>query len=107
MFSYITRGFKKNKNFAISGILNTLFVSISSIVLIVFAKVDYSALYVAGIIGNIVQILYLELKVNLRKNLKIASFRLWTSLFHFTVRNATPTAALTSFAPTAIKLASK
>lgn len=71
MFSYITRGFEKNKNFAISGILNTLFVSISSIVLIVFAKVDYSALYVAGIIGNIVQILYLELKVNLRKNLKI------------------------------------
>lgn len=70
MYSFIARGFGKNADFAISGIINTLLMSIGSIIMIVACKMDFSALYIAGIIGNIAQVLYLEYKVKLLKNIK-------------------------------------
>ena len=71
MFTYPARGFGRNLEFAISGILNTLVNVLSNIVLIIWLNVDFSALYISAIIGNIAQSLYLEMKIGIVRNIGI------------------------------------
>lgn len=68
MYGFTVRGFEKNKVFAISGVFSTLVNVATNIFMIVFLHWDYSALYISFILGNSVQIIYLECKIRLLKN---------------------------------------
>lgn len=59
LFSFCSRGFGKNKEFAISGIINTLVNVTLNIVLIVCFNFDFSALYISAICGFFAQVIYL------------------------------------------------
>ena len=61
-FSYCARGYGKNIDFSISGILNTLFNVVSNLVFILILKRGYEALYISSVIGYLAQILYLSLR---------------------------------------------
>ena len=69
MFLYIARGYGNNIDYSISGILNTLVVVVTNIIMIVGMKIDYSSLYIAAILGHITQCLYIEVKVKILRNL--------------------------------------
>lgn len=58
-FSFIARGLGQNKDFSISGVLNTLVQLLLNVVLLVYVHMDYSALYISFIIGSCTQVLYL------------------------------------------------
>ncbi len=63
MYDFITRGFGKNVAFAVSGILNTLITVLLNLVFIVKLGYDFSALYISAIIGNAVQVAFLEIQI--------------------------------------------
>lgn len=64
MYSYIARGFGKNTEFAVSGILNTAVTVTANIVFILAFHWGIVSLYIASIIGMIMQELFLEFKVH-------------------------------------------
>lgn len=59
-YSFIARGYSKNKIFAISGVVSTFITAIVNIYLIVILNFDFSALYISGIIAYVVQVIILE-----------------------------------------------
>jgi len=59
LFSFCSRGFGKNKEFAISGIINTLINVTLNVVLIAGFSINFSALYISAICGFISQAIYL------------------------------------------------
>ena len=59
MCGFITRGWKKNVHFAISGILNTIVMVMINIIMILGFHIEIESLYVAAILGNLIQVLYL------------------------------------------------
>ncbi|HHX67461.1 MAG TPA: oligosaccharide flippase family protein, partial [Gallicola sp.] len=69
MLLYIARGYGNNIEYSISGIINTLVIVATNIILIVVMKMDFSSLYIAAILGHIVQCFYIELKVKIVRNL--------------------------------------
>lgn len=69
MFLYIARGYRKNIEYTISGILNTLIYVLSNIIMIVIIKMDFSSLYISSIFGHLVQLIFLEVRVKIFKNL--------------------------------------
>lgn len=71
MVSYYTfsaRGFEKNIDFAISGIINVLINAIINIIMIVYLKYGFVAMYYGLIVGNIAQLFYLELRLHIIAN---------------------------------------
>lgn len=72
--SFLARGVGKNVDFAVSGILNTAVCLGLNIVLIVFVRMDYSALYLGVIGGMTVQTLYLLFRVGILKKTIKAPF---------------------------------
>jgi len=60
---FLARGFGKNIDFAVSGILNTAVCLGVNILLIVVLKMNYSALYLGSICGMLLQSVYLLLRV--------------------------------------------
>jgi len=69
MFLYIARGYKKNVEYTVSGVLNTFIYILSNILMIVILKMDFSSLYISSIFGHLIQLIYLEYKVRIVKNL--------------------------------------
>lgn len=65
LYGYLGRAYGYNGLFALSGIVATLVNALLNIVLIVVARMDYSALYVSYAGGILVQCLMLERKVKL------------------------------------------
>lgn len=68
MVSYYTfsaRGFGKNVDFAISGIINVIINALINIIMIVYLKYGFVAMYYGLILGNIAQLLYLELRLHI------------------------------------------
>ena len=67
MYVFAARGYGKNNDFAVSGLVGSVFLAVLNIVLI-RGGWDFSALYAAGVAGFVAQILYLEIRVGyLRK----------------------------------------
>lgn len=64
---FLARGLNKNVDFAISGILNTFVCLCANILLILWLKTDYSALYVGTICGMLVQVIYLLFRLKIIK----------------------------------------
>lgn len=84
MYSFIVRGLGRNADFAISGIIATVVTVAVNIVLIVVYHWDFASLYIAGIVGFFLQVLYLELRIctwkhfkhgRIRRDLTFAMFR--------------------------------
>jgi len=74
MYSMIILGFERNVDFALSGVVNTFVMAILNITMIVGLHKDFSSMYIAGIAGNIAQIIFLEFKIRLLANIKIELF---------------------------------
>ena len=60
---FLARGFGKNVDFAVSGILNTAVCLGVNILLIIVLKMNYSALYLGSICGMVLQSVYLLARV--------------------------------------------
>jgi len=69
MFLYIARGYGNNIIYSISGILNTLIIVVSNIIMIVGLQMDFSSLYIASIFGHLAQCIFIESRVKILKNL--------------------------------------
>ena len=63
LLSFAARGLGRNFDFALSGVINTIVSALSNVVLIVFLKWDYSALYISSVIGSAVQVAYLCIRI--------------------------------------------
>lgn len=74
IYSFIARGFGLNFAFAVSGVFGSIIYLVSNIVLIVIFKMGFKSLYISAIIGLLIQILFLEYKANVLKNLSIKLF---------------------------------
>jgi len=61
------RGFKRNKAFAISGVIHTFLILITQVLLLVVFKMRLESLFIANIISNLVSIVYLEIALGVRK----------------------------------------
>ncbi|HBC30956.1 MAG TPA: hypothetical protein DC024_06900 [Clostridiales bacterium] len=87
MYDFIARGFGKNVEFAISGIINTLITVFLNLIFIVKLGYNFSSLYVSTIIGNVAQIIYLEFKVKLlsRSHLQKTAHALTKQMFFYTL----------------------
>ena len=80
LLTFVARGLGKNKEFSLSGVLNTLIQLSLNVLLLTVFKMDYSALYISYIVGTLCQTVYLtfctDLKTRLyektNKNLTIA-----------------------------------
>ncbi len=72
-FSYIyqfaARGMQQNIDFAISGIINTVVLSVSNILLITQFSMGIYGLVISNLLGNIAQIIYLEIRLKLIKKI--------------------------------------
>ena len=71
-YTFISRGFHKNVDFSISGIICTTIAATLNILLIVYCKMDFSALYYSLIIGYLCQIIYLEIRVGVARKVLYA-----------------------------------
>ena len=58
-FGFVARGYGKNKEFTLSGILSSVVVVAANLVLILVLHVDYSALYISFVMGAVAQCVYL------------------------------------------------
>lgn len=58
-FCFVARGYGKNAEFTLSGILSSVVIAVTNIGLILLLHFDYSALYISYVIGSIVQCVYL------------------------------------------------
>jgi len=74
IYSFIARGFGFNFAFAISGLIGSIIYLVFNIILILIFKIGFKSLYISSIIGFLIQILFLEHKVNVLKNLSIKLF---------------------------------
>lgn len=72
-YLYLCRAIDSNKNFVVSGLLNTIVTLISSYFMLVYLDMTLISLFLSNILGFLVQIIYLEFKIKLLKRI---SFRL-------------------------------
>lgn len=86
-YTFISRGMKRNIDFSISGIICTGTAAILNIVMLVYLKFDFSALYYSLIIGYIAQIVYLEIRVKIIRRIKSVKidFGLMKKIFIYTL----------------------
>lgn len=70
LLTFVARGLGQNKEFSISGVLNTLIQLSLNVVLLTIFKVDYSALYMSYIVGTMCQTVYLIMCTDLPKRLR-------------------------------------
>jgi O-antigen/teichoic acid export membrane protein len=87
LYGFITRGFEKNREFAISGIISTLITVALNIFLIVVLHCNFSALYIATIVGQCVQVIYLEAHIHIFKCIHKVYYNkvLTTSMFRYSL----------------------
>ena len=71
LFCFCARGFQKNKEFAVSGILNTGINVLTNIVLILGFGLGYESLYISAIAGFVVQTLYLMAFADIFSSLRL------------------------------------
>tara|TARA_R110000764_G_scaffold149357_3_gene237085 strand:+ start:1131 stop:2531 length:1401 start_codon:yes stop_codon:yes gene_type:complete len=86
-YTYITRALNQNTAFVISGIICTLFIAILNFIFILYFKLGIVSLFLAGIIGILIQLIFLEWTIKLRSKLSIRliDFKLFKELIYFTL----------------------
>lgn len=73
-YLYSARGFKKNKVYALSGIISAFVVAIVSIVCIYGIKLKLEALYISSIASLLAQAIYMESHLHLLSDIKFNGF---------------------------------
>lgn len=73
LYSFIARTFLKNKLFVISGLLNTFISSIINIVLIVRFNFGIESLFIAQIVGSLVQVTIIEMNIRSLSKVRLSS----------------------------------
>ena len=71
IYGTISRTYERNKLYMVSGVINTLVNLSLNIFLITVLKLNIEALYISQIIGNLIQIIIIELKIKPIKNMNI------------------------------------
>lgn len=71
LYTFIARSYLKNTLFVISGLVNTLTSSIVSIILIVLFDMGVDGLLIAVILGNLLQVLLIELVIRPLRGLRL------------------------------------
>lgn len=86
-YTFISRGFRRNIDFSISGIICTTVAASLNILLIVYFNMDFSSLYYSLIIGYLCQILYLEIRVSVSRKIihSKCDFSLVKKIFLYTL----------------------
>lgn len=74
LYTYLARGLGFSQTFAISGIVSSLVNSVSNIVMILIFGMRLESLYIAMILGLLVQMLILESRVGIIKNVSFSMF---------------------------------
>lgn len=87
LLGYLVRAFGAGKLFAVSGILNTLIACLLNIVGLVYLKGGIEVLYIASIVGLLVQICILERKVRMFRYISVRFFdkKVLKSLFRYSL----------------------
>lgn len=67
LFAYCSRGYGKNVDFSLSGIINTLVNILTTIICFNVFEMGYEALYIAGILGYLAQVTFLSLRTETLK----------------------------------------
>lgn len=70
LLTFVARGLGKNKEFSLSGVLNTLIQLSLNVLLLTIFKMDYAALYISYIVGTLCQTIYLSYCTDLRDRLR-------------------------------------
>lgn len=73
-YGHIARGFGLNKVYAISGVVASIFISLTNILLMLIFGLRLKSLYVAAILGLASQILIIEFRIKLIKNIAFCMF---------------------------------
>lgn len=69
LLTFVARGLGKNKEFSLSGVLNTLIQLSLNVLLLTVFKMDYSALYISYVVGTLCQTVYLTFCTDLKTRL--------------------------------------
>lgn len=88
MYSNIARGKQQNRIFAVSGIINAAVMALLNVALIKYFSWGIRGLYLGAILGNIVQMTYLEYKVGIIREVKANTVSI--SLLKRYIRFTTP-----------------
>lgn len=83
MFSYISRGWEHNTDFAISGVLNTIVNVTLNVILILVFHIGYTSLYISFIAGCASQCLFLFIRLRMWKLLAKPTFSQISMLFKY------------------------
>lgn len=75
-YLFIARAFLRNKLFVMSGLINSLIIAITNIILILKFNMGIEALYIASILGCIAQILIIEIVLHPLKNFHLHDIKI-------------------------------
>lgn len=70
-YSYVARAYDENILFAGSGVLSSAIYVCINLLLLIYCKMDYSALYISFIAGGLSQCLWIELKIGVIRHLRL------------------------------------
>lgn len=84
-FCFVARGYDKNREFTISGILSSVVIAATNVFFILYLGFDYSALYISYVLGCVAQCVYLAYQIGFIKVLCLGELerRLTRSLLAF------------------------
>ncbi len=87
LFAYCARGFGKNVDFSAAGIINTLINILTTILCFNVFGMGFEALYIAGILGYISQVIYLSVRTDTLKSLFLGKFdkAIMSSMFKYSL----------------------
>lgn len=87
LFGYIARAFGYNLRFAVSGILATIVNASMNIIFIIGLKMNYKSLYIAFIVGILIQCIVIEQKVRIIPNIKKSrlNWKITKDIFKFSL----------------------
>lgn len=71
LYGYLARSFHHNSLFAVSGLVSTAANAAINIVLLMFAHMDYNALYIAYAVGIVLQCAMIESKIKIWKSFRL------------------------------------
>ncbi len=74
LVGYIARGYGRNVLYTVAGLIGSIVTIVFNIVLLVYAHMDYSALFIASCIGYIVNIMIVVIGIRVPKAFSIRSF---------------------------------
>ncbi|MGI8351371.1 oligosaccharide flippase family protein [Niallia circulans] len=70
----LSRGFSQNKEFALSGVINSISLGLLNILFLIIFKMEYIGLVTSNIVALVISIIYLYLKCEINKYLSIKLF---------------------------------